>query len=669
FFSLMSSCQPLHVGIIAIIVLSLYLFFSFPGARSEIPVVPVIAVAVPILKYIVEPTSQCNEHHIVLVLGRYKSINLASTLFKSILYHHRGPLVFHLITDEESRQVLHTLFETWKLPSVRYQIYDMDRYKKHVDWIYNSHYSSFYGLIKVIIPEILSDDVKEVLMLDSDTVVLQDITPLFHTFKETNESVLFAMGENISPWYEQQKLWTYRGRGFNSGVVFLHLERMRSANWSEIWNPITKKILASYKDAADQDIFNALIVTQPEVFIELPCEYNFQLGVSAQPLTCKIEDRDVKIAHFNSDVKMNLANKFVVHFARAYAVYQAMDGYVFRQRERCETDNSSSTLLTELSETDSDCSDLLSAIQTTYRTHLHFNGAMQPANGDAITLVTQFTVDRFEDFKKLLELWAGPVSAAIYCTDAELTQIEKFMQASNIGRGRKNVALHAVFKTGNYYPINYLRNVALNASTTDLSYLTYVDFIPSKGIYRDLLSCVKNGINNTALVVPSFEMSPSEVVQMPRTKEELNRQWEKGKVRNDHIKGGCSIFYIFHQIFPAGNSYNGTDYDKWKNFESQFEIQWNYSHESFVVTTRQIDRLYDERLVGYGWSNVAQLQSLHAEGYRFKMAPSIFTVHHAHKPPFDITRFYGFEIFKKCMHIFDRDQNFKSLIQQAVACS
>lgn len=37
-----------------------------------------------------------------------------------------------------------------------------------------------------------------------------------------------------------------------------------------------------------------------------------------------------------------------------------------------------------------------------------------------------------------------------------------------------------------FYPVNYLRNVALNASTTKYVYLTDADMIPSPTLYSEL---------------------------------------------------------------------------------------------------------------------------------------------------------------------------------------
>lgn len=102
---------------------------------------------------------------------------------------------------------------------MNYRIYDIEPYVKRVDWIPNGHYASVFAMIKMIIHEILPGDVHEVnsrafhyikinyqiVYLDTDIVILDDISPMFNVFKNTNESVLFAMGENISPGYTSGK--------------------------------------------------------------------------------------------------------------------------------------------------------------------------------------------------------------------------------------------------------------------------------------------------------------------------------------------------------------------------------------------------------------------------------------------------------------------------------
>ncbi|GMR62797.1 hypothetical protein PMAYCL1PPCAC_32992, partial [Pristionchus mayeri] len=355
--------------------------------------------------------------------------------------------------------------------SVRYHIYDMEPYKRKLSWMPNNHYATVASVAKLAVSEILPNDVNEAsgdrqttysqdhrifeyisckypLILDADMVVLDDISPIFEAFKGTNESVLFAMTENMSPWYARFDAYPARGRGFNAGLILMNLQRMRHANFSDIWQSEARERLRVFSNANDQDILNALTVTYPDIIAKLPCEYNVQLGAIGEPETCTSNDRNVKIAHFNSIVKVALKTKYVAHFAKFHAAYQSMDGYAFRQRQRCESHNADVTYFADLPEINDDNDKLISTKNTTYRTHLYFNGFSNAISNDDVTLVTQLPADQFSVINKVLKIWKGPVSAAIYCSDAELPYISKEIESVNEAANRENVALHVVFKTG-----------------------------------------------------------------------------------------------------------------------------------------------------------------------------------------------------------------------------
>lgn len=55
-------------------------------------------------------------------------------------------------------------------------------------------------------------------------------------------------------------------------------------------------------------------------------------------------------------------------------------------------------------------------------------------------------MDRLIQFNALLQYWTGPVSAAVYVTDSELSMLIQFFD-DTLGN-RTNVALHAVYKEG-----------------------------------------------------------------------------------------------------------------------------------------------------------------------------------------------------------------------------
>jgi len=79
--------------------------------------------------------------------------------------------------------------------------------------------------------------------------------------------------------------------------------------------------------------------------------------------------------------------------------------------------------------------------------------------------------------------WAGPISLALYMSDAEAQQFLRYAQASEVLSARRNVAYHIVYKEGQFYPINLLRNVALANTQTPYVFLTDIDFLPMYGLY------------------------------------------------------------------------------------------------------------------------------------------------------------------------------------------
>lgn len=70
---------------------------------------------------------------------------------------------------------------------------------------------------------------------------------------------------------------------------------------------------------------------------------------------------------------------------------------------------------------------------------------------DDVALVTQFSMDRLVFFEAVLKYWAGPISAAVYCSDLELSQLLQHISLSKSFSSRSNIALHAVFKEGVSY--------------------------------------------------------------------------------------------------------------------------------------------------------------------------------------------------------------------------
>lgn len=92
-------------------------------------------------------------------------------------------------------------------------------------------------------------------------------------------------------------------------------------------------------------------------------------------------------------------------------------------------------------------------------------------------------------------------------SDAEAQQFLKYALSSEVIAHRRNAGIHIVFKEGvssetdrerervcvyiadsdlflqDFYPVNYLRNVALGQVRTRFVFLSDIDFLPMYGLY------------------------------------------------------------------------------------------------------------------------------------------------------------------------------------------
>ncbi|KAF4799145.1 hypothetical protein TURU_058128 [Turdus rufiventris] len=135
---------------------------------------------------------KCETIHVAIVCAGYNASRDVVTLVKSVLFHRRNPLHFHLIADAIAKQILATLFQTWMVPAVRIDFYDADELKSEVSWIPNKHYSGIYGLMKLVLTKTLPSNLERVIVLDTDITFATDIAELwavFHKFKAFSQEL------------------------------------------------------------------------------------------------------------------------------------------------------------------------------------------------------------------------------------------------------------------------------------------------------------------------------------------------------------------------------------------------------------------------------------------------------------------------------------------------
>ncbi|KAH7968110.1 hypothetical protein HPB52_005827 [Rhipicephalus sanguineus] len=422
---------------------------------------------------------KCEVLQVAIVCAGYNASRSVITLVKSILFYRKNPLHFHFISDAVAHLVLQTLFRSWNMPAAAISTF----------WI-EVHVQIFYAV--------------EVIVLDTDITFASDIAELWRIFHKYTSKQAIGLVENQSDWYlgklwKNHRPWPALGRGFNTGVILLRLQRLRERNWMQMWKLIAEKELISmwFTSLADQDIFNAVLKQHTELLFRLPCQWNVQLSDNTLSELCYSEVQELKIIHWNSPKKLKVKNKHVEFFRNLYLTFLEYDGNLLRRELiGCNGTTSSSAGVhashvqdaLNLLDEDDPCYDFRRARVAQHRTHLYYiEYDYEPSpEGNDVTLVAQLSMDRLQMVEAVCKHWEGPISLALYMSDSEVQQFLSYTLSSEILQSRKNVGYHIVYKDGTFYPVNMLRNVALQQVNTPFVFLTDIDFLPMHGLYEYL---------------------------------------------------------------------------------------------------------------------------------------------------------------------------------------
>ncbi|XP_054828387.1 xylosyl- and glucuronyltransferase LARGE2 isoform X2 [Eublepharis macularius] len=537
------------------------------------------------------------------------------------------------------------------VPSVHVSFYDADDLKPEVSWIPNKHYSGIYGLMKLTLTKALPSDLSKVIVLDTDITFATDIAELWAVLGKFSDKQVIGLVENQSDWYlgnlwKNHKPWPALGRGFNTGVILLRLDHLRQIGWEQMWRLTAERELMNMLSTslADQDIFNAVIKRSPTLIYRLPCFWNVQLSDHTRSEQCYTEVSDLKVIHWNSPKKLRVKNKHVEFFRNLYLTFLEYDGNLLR-RELFGCANlpnlSSGQLQQALEELDEDdpCYDFRRQSLIQHRVHLFFLQYAFPVLTDTtdVTLVAQLSMDRLQMLEAICKHWLGPISLALYMSDAEAQQFLRYAQASEVLGSRRNVAYHIVYKEGQFYPVNFLRNIALKNVQTPYVFLTDVDFLPMYGLYHYLRTSILQlelPQRKAALIVPAFETLHYRLT-FPKSKAELLSMLDMG-----------SLYTFRYHVWPQGHA--PTDYAKWRTATVPYRVEWQPHFEPYVVVRHDCP-LYDQRFVGFGWNKVSHVMELDAQEYELLVLPNAFMIHMPHAPSFDISKFRLSATYRDCL--------------------
>lgn len=628
------------------------------------------------------PATTCEPIAVAMVAVGVRSARLLPTVLKSLLFHRRRPVLLHLLVDGASEPVLERLLATWRVPQLRVRFRRVDALLPLVSRVPTWHYSGTAGLLKLVMDVALGDGATRVIALDTDVLVGADIARLWAHFDRFNARQLLGLVPQQSEWYlgtlKAALPWPALGRGFNTGVMLMRLDRMREAGWQSLWPGAVADVLRTrpaehqFTHLADQDVINALIRARPEIVYVLPCQWNIQLGDNSDADQCigpaGRADGAAGIVHWNSPRKWDVrAPPHAATFRAIRQLYDELDGTLLRHELlACPSPAAPAPVPAQHAAPDDDaCGDLRAAARLTYRTHVYYVGdptAPAATHGPAcaVAMVAQMSMDRIGNLEALCDHWTGPISIAVYGSDAEAARLSAFVAASETLRARSTAGpdaalmLHMVYREGAHFPINYLRNVALQAVPSAAPYVLLgdIDLLPSYGSHAYLCALAAQLPDDApgrahrqpwALVVPAFETHRYSF-KFPSDKRALLLAWDRGDVVQFRL-----------QEWPTGH--RATDYERFRSAHQPYEIDPQPAdiYEPYVAVRRADVHLYDTRFVGFGWNKVSHIYEMIARGYSFLVAPDAFLIHMPHSPSAEIARFRRDARYRNCMALLKRE--------------
>ncbi|XP_060532488.1 xylosyl- and glucuronyltransferase LARGE2s-like isoform X2 [Cylas formicarius] len=475
------------------------------------------------------------------------------------------------------------------------------------------------------------------MVLDTDLIATGDIYLLWILFNQFNYKQAIGIVENQSEYYlgrlGKSNPWPALGKGFNSGVMLYDLERMKLFNWNKLWINITRRWTLVYGsvDLGDQDIINALIVENPDIVYVVPCYWNTQLSDNTQSSSCYQEYKPM-ILHWNSPKKFGVTHKGGELFRSLAASVSQFNGNLLRKFPlMCDEYPGMPT-----AKVDYTCSKFYVPPNKYYRTFLYFREYNYIPDESDITLVSQLSFDRFYLVEEIASLWTGPISITLYVSDKELAESMQLILDSKILQDRLNISYHAVFKEGDFYPINILRNIGLKNVNTPSVFMVDIDFLPMKDLYESLKDNLKKhgDLNKKAFIVPSFELSTRKGA-LPGSKLDLINAIDKKE----------AVPFLFN-IWNSGQA--STNYKRWRDELHPYKVKWSTDYEPYIVVRSDVTK-YDERFFGFGWNRVTHIMELEAQGYEFIVLPNTFIVHKYHKPSYDNMRYRKLPNYRLCL--------------------
>lgn len=257
-------------------------------------------------------------------------------------------------------------------------------------------------------------------------------------------------------------------------------------------------------------------------------------------------------------------------------------------------------------------------------------------NPYSVSLATHSDHSYFKYINFVVVSWVGDIVVAVSLENLEEYNFESALRGMLLP-ARVRVIQHRVYDSK--YPINELRNIAMNAVLSTHVLVSDIDIVPSVSLSEVILNLPKSYLRNplNAFIVPLFEfkheVAPCNnwIVCQPLMK--TYNQCTKKKLYNMinfdrscvDIGSKAGQEYLFPKWYNLAPTNHSTPLDCWSN-----ELM-----QPFVVVAKS-NHLpqFDQRFYGYGMNRVQWLSHLRYLGYSFHVISHSWAFHlnHAKTP-------------------------------------
>jgi hypothetical protein len=278
-----------------------------------------------------------------------------------------------------------------------------------------------------------------------------------------------------------------------------------------------------------------------------------------------------------------------------------------------------------------------------------FHGKEAVSKSGVITAVTQMTAGtaKLQRLQDLASRWSddgGYISVAIYVPDEEAANstsksLQTYFQQNSVLFKRTIVQLvideRPKGRSPHEYPVNIMRNIAMDSAPTDHIIYIDVDFIPSVGAHSHLVKQFSLMVASTskkkmALIVPAFERKLSKYEDESSSIESFLLPPQKSDLLHLITSMGSNNTIVpFHmESFPAGHG--PTEYHRWFKATEPYKVEYAYGFEPYFVIDKKNTPPFWEYFRGRHLDKISWVGELFLAGHAFHVDPSCFLIHINH---------------------------------------